>query len=85
MRSATYVHPHTPLPCTYLRSPSLSSPLCFPPHVFPRNAPFIYGGATAHAKFPVIFDFFHRGYPFFLKIEIAKNFFRKILKISKWT
>ena len=82
-RSATYAHPHTPLPCTSLRSPSPSSPLCFPPHVTPRNAPFIYGGATGREIFIRKNGFFHRGYPFFLKIEIAKNFFRKILKISK--
>ena len=73
----------TPLPCTSLRSPSPSAPLCFPPHVTPRNAPFIYGGATGREIFIRKNGFFHRGYPFFLKIEIAKNFFRKILKILK--
>ena len=74
-RSATYAHPHTPLPCTSLRSPSPSSPRCFPPHVTPRNAPFIYGGATGREIFIRKNGFFHRGYPFFFENRNRKKFF----------
>lgn len=68
-RSATYAHPHTPLPCTSLRSPSPSSPLCFPPHVTPRKPMFYIGRVRERSIFSTGLKKF--------KIWILKKFFRK--------
>lgn len=77
---------HTPIH-PYLAPPSVAPPP-HPPYVslptLHLEIPLSYmGGATGREIFIRKNGFFHRGYPFFLKIEIAKNFFRKILKISK--
>lgn len=49
----TYVHPHNPLPNTYLRTPYPITPLCFPPPVHPRHTYPNTGGTDAYDNFPV--------------------------------
>jgi hypothetical protein len=77
-----------PTPIHPYLAPTSVAPPCHPPYVslptFSLEMPLSYMGGLLGAKFlSEKMDFSIGGGTFFLKIEIAKNFFRKILKFSK--
>ena len=72
----TYAHPHTPLPCTYLRSPSLSSPYVSLPAYIPNFQPLKSGVQPNTRRVTNFLKNSKTGLKNF-EIWILKKFFRK--------